>query len=284
MHKEIKISNGILEVVISPIGAELTSIKKGGRELLWQKDPDVWNRQAPVLFPICGALSNDKFSYNGKFYSMQKHGFAKNAEFSEEYKDEEKAVLLLKSTEETRAFYPFDFEFRTVFSLIGSSLKIEYIVKNLTDGDMYFSVGAHEGYACPHGIEEWSINFEKYEDLYSVNVSGGLLSSEKTLIGKNVIQLPLKYDLFAVDALVFTDLKSKNLTLKNEKTAQKINVDFDGFPYLLIWTIKDAKFLCIEPWCGLPDFLGESLDLSVKRGIIHLAKGEETSRVHKLTF
>ena len=284
MSKNVKITNDILEVTISTLGAELTSVKKCGKELLWQRDKNFWNRQAPVLFPICGGLKDDSFTYKGKKYSMLKHGFAKNCDFSIEYSDKEKAVLLLESNAETKSFYPFDFEFRAVFSLIDSKLKIDYVIKNLTDGDMYFSVGSHEGYACAGGIEEWSIVFDKTEDLYSNTVECGLLSENKLLIGKNINVLPLKYDYFTVDALVLLDLKSRKLTLRNEKTAQKIEVDFDGFPYLLIWTMQDAGFICIEPWCGLPDFVGESLDFSQKRGILHLKKAEEAFRTHSITF
>ena len=280
----ITISNDILEVEISTVGAELTSVKKHDTELLWQSDKNIWARQAPVLFPICGGLRNDSFTFCGKDYKMPKHGFAKNADFSVEYEDGEKAVLLLASSEETKVIYPFDFEFRTVFSLIGNQIKIDYIIKNLTDGDMYFSVGSHEGYACKGGIESWRINFEKYEDLYSNNIECGILSENKTLFGKNTKIFPLRYEYFSSDALVFLDLKSRKLTLENEKTAQKISVDFDGFPYLLLWTIQDAEFICIEPWCGIPDFVGESLDFSEKKGIIRLKKGEKTSRTHKITF
>ena len=282
--KTITISNDILEVTISTVGAELTGVKKNGAELLWQKDKSFWARQAPVLFPICGGLRNDTFTFRGRDYKMQKHGFAKNADFSVEYIGREKAVLLLSSSEETKAIYPFDFEFRVVFTLIKSQIKIDYIIKNLTDGDMYFSVGSHEGYAFTGSIENWRVKFEKSEDLYSNNVECGILSEKKTLLGKNVRIFPLKYEYFSTDALVFLDLKSRSLTLENEKNVQKIKVDFDGFPYLLLWTVQDAKFICVEPWCGIPDFVGENLDFSEKKGIIHLQKGEETSRTHTITF
>jgi hypothetical protein len=53
------IENGILSVSAKTAGAELTSIrlKADGTEYLWQADPKFWNRHAPLLFPIVGALN-----------------------------------------------------------------------------------------------------------------------------------------------------------------------------------------------------------------------------------
>ena len=39
MSKELKIKNSSLAVTISSMGAEITSVKKGEKELIWQADP-----------------------------------------------------------------------------------------------------------------------------------------------------------------------------------------------------------------------------------------------------
>ena len=48
-----KMENDRLVVTIDDLGAELVSIydKKYSRELIWQRDPAWWKRQAPILFP-----------------------------------------------------------------------------------------------------------------------------------------------------------------------------------------------------------------------------------------
>lgn len=71
----VTIANDFLTIDISRHGAELTSIKDNltGRERLWQADPEVWPRHAPVLFPIVGALADDQYHYAGKTYHMTQH-------------------------------------------------------------------------------------------------------------------------------------------------------------------------------------------------------------------
>ena len=77
----VKIQNNELEVEIKSFGAELKSVKKNGKEFLWSGDPAVWPGQAPVLFPICGGLRDDKYIFEVREYSLQKHGFAKLREY-----------------------------------------------------------------------------------------------------------------------------------------------------------------------------------------------------------
>ena len=68
MSKIIKLSNGILNVEISTLGAEIQSVEKSGFENIWCADPDVWNGHAPILFPVCGRLKDNKYSFDGKEY------------------------------------------------------------------------------------------------------------------------------------------------------------------------------------------------------------------------
>ena len=86
-------------------GAELTSINFNGEEKLHDGEK-YWNRHSPILFPIVGKLKDGKTIINGKEYFMGQHGFARDMEF--EVIGENSYVL--KSNEETRAKYPFDFE------------------------------------------------------------------------------------------------------------------------------------------------------------------------------
>ncbi len=284
MSKEIQIKSNSLEVSISSMGAEITSVKKGEKELIWQADPLVWKGHAPLLFPICGGLKDDKFIYGGKEYFMPKHGFARNSEFEVEAQSENSATFLLKSNYETKKCYPFDFELRVIYSLIENELTVTYNIKNFTDGDMYFSIGSHEAYSCPDGISEWSVIFDKEEDLIATPVDGPFLTYDENILAKSTRILPLKDEYFEIDALVFLNLKSRKLTLKNDRTGYEIGLDFDGFPYLLIWTKPNAKYICLEPWCGIPDFLDSNFDITKKKGIIRLEKNESTTRTHKILF
>ena len=76
-----KISNSILTVEISEHGAELQSIKKNGKEYLWQGDAKFWGRRSPVLFPNVGRVWNDKYTHMGNTYEIGQHGFARDMDF-----------------------------------------------------------------------------------------------------------------------------------------------------------------------------------------------------------
>ena len=280
----ITLSNEHLEIKISTKGAELQSIKFGGKEKLWQGDSASWLGRAPLLFPICGGLKEDKYVYEGREYSLQKHGYARFSEFEIECVKDDKVVFLLCSDEESKKQYPFDYELRITYSLIGSELNVEYNIKNLSQRDMYFSIGAHEGYACPEGIEEYSIIFEEPENLESNVLNGNLLEYKTINVGKNATELPLKYEYFSVDALVFLNLKSKKVKLKNRINNEVITLEFNEHDYFLLWTKPGAKYICMEPWCGIQDFVDSDFDISKKRGIIKLSENEVCIKNHTITF
>ena len=94
----VTIANDFLTVNISRHGAELTSIKDNltGRERLWQADPEVWPRHAPVLFPIVGALADQQYHYAGKTYHMGQHGFARDAQTNRDHPIEKHSEKLKK--------------------------------------------------------------------------------------------------------------------------------------------------------------------------------------------
>ncbi len=278
------ISNDFLTVTISSMGAEIISVNKAGKEMLWDGNPDFWTRHAPVLFPICGGLKDGKFVFEGEEYNLPKHGFAKSKEFKLESIEKEKAVFLLCSDQESLKIYPFKFELRIIYTLDKTKITVEYSVKNLSEKDMYYSIGAHEAYACQGGIGGFTVEFEKEEDFNSVVLEGPLLTDDTFSVGQNTKEIKLSDELFAVDSLVFTDLKSRKAWLKNDLTGEKIEIKYDGFDYLLLWTIQGAGYICFEPWCGIPDYVNSDYDIKNKPGIIKVGKLETSVKIHSMTF
>lgn len=69
---------------------------------MWQADPEIWGRHAPVLFPVVGRLKDDQYTYDGKIYHMGQHGFARDAQFTVEEQDDKHIVFLLTSNEDTK--------------------------------------------------------------------------------------------------------------------------------------------------------------------------------------
>ncbi len=280
----VQLKNNVLSVDISTKGAEMKKITVNGEDRLWNGNPAFWTGTAPVMFPVCGGLPEDKFTYKGREYTLPKHGFAKNMEFEVEKQTALSAVFLLRSNQETLPVYPWDFEFRITYTLHGGCIRIDYCVKNLSDETMYVSPGAHEAYACPEGIEDYDVIFERKETLNACGLDGNLIDDTLTPIIKDTDTLPLYYRYFAVDALVFKDLKSRSATLRNRKTGKSVTVDFDGFDYFLLWTKPGAGYICMEPWAGIPPRVGSGKEIAEKEGINTVAPKESLKLTHSIYF
>ncbi len=280
----IQLKNELITASINEAGAELKSLKLNGVEQIWEGKPEVWGSSCPLLFPICGGLKEDKYIFEGKEYNLQKHGYVRSAIFEVERADDTFAIFCIKSNDETRRQFPFDYELRVIYTLAERSLKIEYEVRNTGDKTMYFSIGSHEGYYTPEGIEDYDVIFPERETLNAKVIYGSLISHQDLPILKDSCVLPLYEKYFIIDALVFTDLKSRSATLRNRKTGRSIRVDFPDMPYFLIWHKPNSPYVCLEPWAGIGDRVGSDYELVNKEGINALEAGKTYRNVHTVTF
>ena len=279
----VTLSNSKITVKIAKRGAEIKSIDSFGKEYMWSADPKIWGKSAPIMFPICGGLKEGRYELFGKSYSMSKHGFARNSDFDVEKIEKDKVTLVLHDSEETRAIYPFKFNFRVSFAISDESLSVTYDVENLSDTPMYASFGAHEGYACPEGIEKYEVIMPEKETLYASGLNGELVTDYYKLMCENGNKIPLREVDFFIDAVVFRNIKNKSVTLKNKENGRGVRVDFPEFDNLVLWHKYNSPYLCIEPWCGLPDVSGSSFDFTEKDGIKKIDVGERLSRTHVIT-
>ncbi len=266
-----RIENEFLTCEIDDMGAQLHSLKskENGTEYIWQGNPDIWYGQAPVLFPVIGQLINDKYFYNGVEYTMPKHGLARKLLFNVKECEGAKAVFSLESDENTFKAYPFEFEYLVAFELKGKALVNTMTVINKTNGEMYFSVGAHPGFNCKVGD---IIEFEQPETLATERIDKeNLIIPEKFPFMENEKEFVITKEIFEPDALILSDIKSEKLRIKGEN---EIEFTFGKCPFLGIWAKPGAPYVCIEPWYGVNDGREVKKDISEKRGIEHLSEGE----------
>ncbi|MBR4973817.1 MAG: aldose 1-epimerase family protein [Clostridia bacterium] len=280
----LTLKNEFLTVKLNELGAEIKSIVCADTEYIWEGKKEVWAGSCPLLFPICSGLKDDKYILAGKEYTMQKHGYARFKTFEVENITDSSVVFLHKSDDETKVSFPFDYELRVSYTLIDKTVKIDYSVKNMSANTMYFSIGSHEGYYTPEGIEDYDIIFPQKETLDSYVLYGNLLSNQKLPIIKDSEVLPLYDKYFTIDALVFKDMKSRSATLRNRKTGKAIRVDFPDCPYFLLWHKPNSPYICLEPWAGISDIVGSSYDITEKEGIISLEAGKEYINKHSVTI
>ena len=282
-----ELSNKIINISINEIGAEIRKLTVNDKDRFWCGDGNIWGGVAPVLFPICSLLKNDEYTYNGKSYTLEKHGFARKMQFNLINKTNNMAEFSLKSNEETLKKYPWEFELIIRYEIIDNKLNVTYKVKNNSKNEMYFSIGSHEAYSCDGNIENYDILFPFNEDFIHQDVDKNGRTGITDVIAKNTNQLSIYRKYFEKDALVFMNLKSKQATLKNRKTDEKTTVIFPDNDYLLIWTTNNnggGDYICIEPWSGIPAHENSSSDITKKEGVIALTPNDEYINKHCIIF
>jgi len=179
-------------------------------------------------------------------------------------------TFLLESTAGTLEVYPFHFKLYIIYTLKNNSINIQYKVFNENAVPLYFSIGAHPAFALPQHFEAYEIKFGHENPEYHL-LDQDLLSHKTNQLLLNNKRLPLDYNLFKDDALVFLSITSKTITII-ENSNPLLKVCFDNFPDLEIWTKPNTPFICIEPWFGFADHTTASGLLKDKKCIIRLDK------------
>lgn len=283
MDTEIRSQNS--RAVISEIGGEMISFKNAkGQEMIWQGDPSVWTGHGPVLFPVIGALKDGKISINGQTHDMTRHGIARRERFLAEKVGQNFVSYVLRSDENSPLYaaYPFKFALHVIHTVRDDGFTTEYLVENLDEKPLPFNIGGHPAFNCPvpqgESYEDYDILFEQQEKPESLlpNTEGfvdGVVPIPEMKDGRT---LPLTHDYFdRQDTLIFENLNSKSVQLKNRKTDAGLEFEFPDFTNLAIWSKdhRNAPYVCIEPWNGTADLVNATGKIEDKSGLITLEPG-----------
>ena len=256
----VTLKNQTMTAQIDSIGAQLISLKSiSGTEYIWQRDPAHWKSCSPLLFPTIGNCRDGKYTLNGQTYTIPKHGFCRNADFAVSVFSDNEASFTLTDSPETHSCYPFAFQLKLIYVLIDDGIQIHYTVTNPVTETIYYQLGAHPGFNCPfqagEKFEDYVLEFEQEETSgyhsYDLKRMEFDMNSYTPILDHTSV-LPLTYELFANDAIFFTELHSKKVVLKNPATGCGVEVSFPDFATVAFWTAAATKapFLCVEPWSG----------------------------------
>ncbi|ARN83034.1 aldose 1-epimerase family protein [Methylocystis bryophila] len=285
MSETILLSNAAGDsAAIASFGAELCAWRSGGVDLIWEIDGRFWDRTAPVLFPIVGATREGCIRVEGMSYPLSLHGFAWEKDFTVAERREDFLRLELAADEETRALYPFEFRFGVEFRLLPGALENTLIVQNTGAKPLPYACGLHPAFRWPlaGSKAQHALVFDAPEDpALPVIAAGGLISFEKKRVPLEDRVLPLAPELFARDAMVFLDTKSRRVAFDNGEGA-RILCEFPDFPHIGFWMRPGAPYLCLEPWTGHADPEGFSGELREKPSMRSLAPG--ASARHRAVF
>jgi galactose mutarotase-like enzyme len=274
------LKNEGLEITIRTFGAELISLKsEEGREYIWERNPEFWNRCAPVLFPVVGRL-RDKFTMiDGTKYEMDIHGFLKDQEFSLLSQTKNTIRFINRYSEATLKLFPYKYEVIIAYFLTSKTVKTEYQVKNIGNETMPFNIGGHPAIKCPlyqnDEFNDYTIHFEKPESFSSptIEANGTLNFDKPAKIFTNLKELKLDRTMFSLDTIVIPSINSHEVVLSNNKH-QGIKFSFPGFKTFAIWTRfhQQAPFICLEPWIGYGDRYDADHQFIKKDDLINLEK------------
>ena len=289
------IQNEFLTVRVEDLGAQLASIQTpDGDEYLWQGNPDIWARRAPILFPFIARLRENTYYLDGTPYTISTHGFARDMAFPLVDQGENRLSFQLTDTPETRKVYPFAFSLTVTYTLENNRLIKSHRVENRSDRDMLYELGAHDGFRVPSEagvpMSSWSIRLPGAETVqlygmdesYTITPKGEVLPLED---GK----LPLTPSSFGLDTMILDRPPLAAAQLVDSLGSPRVTVEFPDFSYLGIWTANkpfDTGYVCIEPWSSLPDASFVGRELSDKAGVRRLAPGQSevlsyTTTIHR---
>ena len=284
------LSNETLRVEVSAHGAELQSIRKGDVEYLWQGDSRYWGRRSPVLFPIVGSVWEARYRVDGTEYQLGQHGFARDMDFTLVCATDTEVRYRLESSDETLAKYPYPFVLEIAYRLHGASIDVIWEVKNPSDKDMYFQVGAHPAFFYPDYDPEKSgrgfFTFDRTEGIECIRIKekGCVDAVTKWPLEMHEGVLKLEKDTFdAIDTIMVQDSQLKRVNMFKEDGTAWLSLSFDA-PVVGIWSPpgKVAPFICIEPWYGRCDRVGYEGEYKDKDWMNCLAPGEGFKSVYTI--
>ena len=289
---EYKISNGQISILVDTLGAELKSLvdESKQQEYMWSADPKFWGRSSPILFPMVGALRDETYRYEGKEYKMPQHGFARDMDFKLYEMTENRLSFSLESSLETMELYPFPFLLIAGFELIDKSVKVTWNVQNKGNKQMHFSIGGHPAFKCPleENEKQWdySITFDTQDRIVSSPINNiGLGIEEKVEYKLALGILPITKDLFDNGALIIENDQAHCVSLRNVTGEKYLSVSFEA-PLFGIWSpaMKNASFICIEPWYGRADKINFTGDLQDREWNNKLEPGEIFDTSYMITI
>ena len=286
------LENEQYRICVKEIGAELCSFfeKTTQREFMWQPCDEIWNHSSLILFPNPGRICRCRTIIGGRVYQGYMHGFAYKKRFSVVAHTSTLLIMELYSDDETRASFPYEFTLRVVYRLTDEKLIQEFHVLNHGDKKMYFCLGAHPGFYFPINLGEsgndYVLRFDTPQQIDRLipHSETMLLTHEKYRFLNNETDIPLSENYFNDGAVLLENVHAESITLMSLKSKCFIKLEIKGFPFMCLWGNKHRNaMICVEPWCGVSDYIDTDHIWETKYGIESIFPSEEFCREIKIS-
>lgn len=265
----IEAGTAVCEVAPSR-GGLVTRFCVDGDEILYMDQASLRDRNQkvrggiPVLFPIAGALSGDRYEIAGRSFALRQHGLARQASWGVHKVGGARLVLEFRSTPATQASFPFEFIYRLAIDLEHAgfrSLVLESEIENVGRDAMPLHFGFHPYFLVTDA--------EKAKTRVSIPA--------RTLLDNHTGERgewrgEIDYTA-SIQDLHLGDLFGQTATLDIPGKPRRTLTWNESYSQIVVWTTALKDFLCIEPWSGPADALNSGVGLhSVAPGQIHRAR------------
>lgn len=252
-------SHSRLEVVPER-GGIITSWRIQGQDILYLDgsrfaNPDLSIRGGiPILFPICGNLPDNVYTYNKKQYILKQHGFARDLPWEVTQQDSQENLasitLSLTSNKQTRAVYPFDFQLVFTYILRGKTLRIEQVYINNSKQTMPFCTGLHPYFWVK---DKNNLAFEIPATQYQNQQTQKIQPFTGEFFDLNRAEIDV----------AFAPLHSNSTSFTDHQRRLQVKINYSElYSTLVFWTVQNKEYVCLEPWSAQRNALNTGENLS----------------------
>ena len=225
--------------IVPERGGLITEWISEGKELLYFDLERFMNNDKsvrggiPILFPICGDLS-EGYKVGDKKYFLKQHGFARDLPWSISLKENNLGIRLkLCDTDDSRSSFPFSFTLQIDACLKEKSLQLSVKVYNQGKDNMPFGFGLHP-YFQVSNLQKIKIDGLPVKCIDQTNMKVTNASDQLRILDKGVDFLS-----YPSSSVKLIDSLSRNVIELLHQEPMDTTV---------IWTDPPRKMVCLEPW------------------------------------
>lgn len=217
----------------------------------------------PILFPFSGRSYDQGELYHwraadGVKRAMPMHGFARESKFEITRLDGRGFAAQLVPNEQTKAFYPYDYEFEVTYRFDPLGLACEFTLRNLDTQPIPWSAGHHFYFTLP-----WSEGTKREDYLIRIPSSETFVQDfDKTGLLKPgpKFEMDEPFSNKALIDVIHSGLKTNSVVFGEKGKPGDLHLKIGSAKVpppgacVLTWTQDDqAPFYCVEPWMGSPN-------------------------------
>lgn len=232
--------------VVPGRGALVTHWRVGAESLLFLDEATLVDATknvrggVPLLFPNAGPLPPEGVLVSGRRVVQPQHGLARRHAWAvvDAISDDDTARLSLRlaSSPATREGFPFDFVSTVDVSLVGSEVTLEWRFENTGDAPFPLHVGLHPYFTVP--LAQKSL----------ARVPSGAARIKERRTGEVRAATPVGFGADEVDVALLEHGPAATLH-RGDGSRVELNAT-PQLSTLVLWTLPDQPFICVEPWTG----------------------------------